>query len=134
MWRWVTAMALAFGLAGGVAQADETAIQGVIDSQIAAFRADDFETAFTYAAPGIQGMFRNPTNFGRMVREGYPMVWRPSQVEYLGTRTQGAIWRQDVLVTDAQGQVFTLAYSMVETAEGWKIAGVELLRQPDVGA
>lgn len=116
------------------AQADEGAIQGIIDDQITAFRADDFDTAFTYAAPNIQGMFGSPSNFGAMVRNGYPMVWRPDGVEYLETRDRGAIWEQDVLITDGTGRLHTLRYSMVETPEGWRIAGVELLRTPDVGA
>lgn len=116
------------------AAADETAIQGVIDDQIAAFRQDDFATAFTFASPTIQGLFRNPDNFGLMVRQGYPMVWRPDAVEYLRAEKRGAIWEQDVLITDGTGTLHTLRYSMIETENGWKINGVQLLRAPDIGA
>ena len=120
-------------LAGG-AQADEAAIRGVIDDQLDAFRADDFASAFTFAAPNIRDIFRDPDTFGRMVREGYPMVWHPGRVQYLGTSEEGASWRQDVLITDEAGRLHTLAYTMIETPEGWKIAGVEILRDPEVGA
>ena len=116
------------------ALADEAAIQGVIDDQIAAFRADDFARAFGYAAPSIQGLFGTPSNFGRMVRQGYPMVHRPAEVEYLDARPEGGGWSQEVLVTDAQGRLHVLRYAMVETEAGWRIAGVEILRAPEVGA
>lgn len=128
------AMTLAALIMGGPAAADPGAIQGVIDQQIDAFRADDFETAFTYAAPGIRSMFGTPSNFGRMVRQGYPMVWRPESVEYLDAAPRGPGWEQDVLVTDSSGRIHRLRYSMVQTQNGWRIAGVSLLRTPDVGA
>lgn len=119
---------------GTLALADEGAIQGVIDDQIAAFKVDDFDTAFTYAAPNIQGLFGNANTFGTMVRQGYPMVWQPGTVEFLGSESAGGVWSQDVLITDLFGRLHTLRYQMVETADGWKIAGVQLLRAPDVGA
>lgn len=125
---------LAAILAAGMAQADEGAIRGVIDDQIDAFRADDFAQAFTYAAPNIQSLFQTPERFGTMVRQGYPMVWRPGSVEYLGTERIGGRWVQEVLVTDGSGRLHLLEYSMVETGDGWKIAGVRLLEAPEIGA
>ena len=121
-------------LAAGAAQADPAAIQGVIDEQIAAFRAEDVDTAFDYAAPNIVAMFRTPGTFGSMVRQGYPMVWRPGSVEYLGAEEAGGSWTQDVLITDAEGRLHTLEYTMVETEAGWKIAGVRLLTEAGIGA
>jgi hypothetical protein len=129
-----TLLSVALALAAAPGLADPEAMQGIIDDQIAAFRADDFAAAFGYAAPGIQGMFRTPDNFGLMVRQGYPMVWRPSRVEYLEARPEGPGWRQEVLVTDAEGRLHKLAYSMVETETGWRIAGVRILSVPEVGA
>ncbi|TFL19982.1 DUF4864 domain-containing protein [Jannaschia formosa] len=125
--------AAAFAALCTPALAQEDAFEGVIGRQIEAFRADDFATAFTFASPGIQGMFRTPENFGRMVRQGYPMVWRPESVEFLSARPEGPGWRQEVLVRDGDGRLHKLAYTMVETAEGWKIAGVQLLRAPEIG-
>lgn len=125
---------LVIGPLGGPARADPVAIQSVIEGQITAFRADDFDTAFGYAAPGIRQMFGTPQNFGTMVRQGYPMVWRPGLVEFLQSEEEGGTWRQDVLITDAEGRLYRLAYAMVETPEGWKIAAVQVLTEPDVGA
>ncbi|CTQ48963.1 DUF4864 domain-containing protein [Jannaschia donghaensis] len=126
-------VSISVALAAGPALADESAIQGVIGSQIEAFKVDDFGTAFTYAAPNIQGMFGSADNFGLMVRRGYPMVWQPGTVEYLGVDDAGALWRQDVLITDGFGRLHKLRYTMVETADGWKIAGVQILEAPEVG-
>ncbi|SDZ43105.1 protein of unknown function [Jannaschia faecimaris] len=129
----LAAVAIALGAVGS-AQADEGAIQRVIGAQIEAFKADDFTTAFTYAAPNIKGMFGTADNFGLMVRRGYPMVWQPGSIEYLGTDSDGAIWMQDVLITDGFGRLHQLKYTMIETPDGWKIAGVQLLEAPEVGA
>jgi hypothetical protein len=112
----------------------DPAIQGTINAQIEAFLRDDFATAFSYASPGIKGVFGTPENFGRMVRQGYPMVWRPSSVRMLELRTvAGNLW-QRVLVTDAAGVSHLLDYQMVQTPDGWQINAVQLLPAPGVGA
>ena len=115
------------------AAADEGAIQDAIGAQIEAFKVDDFGTAFDYAAPNIKGMFGTADNFGLMVRRGYPMVWQPGTVEYLGSDANGALWRQEVLITDGFGRLHKLRYTMVETPDGWKIAGVQILEAPEIG-
>ena len=109
------------------AQAQEAGIEDTITRQIEAFQADDFDQAFGYASPSLQSMFRTSENFRQMVTQGYPMVWRPAQVEYLEQRSEdGAIW-QKVLITDQKGGVHVLDYRMLQTDEGWKINGVTLL-------
>lgn len=124
-----------FGLAIPLAaQGQSDAIEGVIQGQIDAFQQDDFATAFTYASPTIKRFFGNPDNFGSMVRQGYPMVWRPSSVEYLDLKVQGPFQYQKVLVTDAQGVPHLLEYQMIETENGWQINGVRVLAAPPLGA
>jgi hypothetical protein len=121
-------------LAAWPALAQEEPIQSTINSQIEAFRASDFETAFTYASPGIQQMFRTPANFGSMVVTGYPMVVNPAMVEMQDLRTvAGALW-QRVRVTDQKGQAFLLDYQMIEGPDGWLINAVQLQKAADVGA
>ena len=127
---------LAMGLALWVrpAAAQDSAHQAVIASQIEAFQADDFVRAFSYASPTIQNVFRTPENFGAMVKQGYPMVWRPSDVRYLEAREDtGRIW-QKVLVTDGLGERFLMDYRMIRTEEGWRIDAVEMLELPEVAA
>ncbi|WP_171208918.1 MULTISPECIES: DUF4864 domain-containing protein [unclassified Ruegeria] len=128
---------LAVFLSGGLtsaalAQSDE--IEANIAAQIQAFKADDFATAFTFASPNIQRLFQTPENFGAMVRNGYPMVWRPADVRFLELREiSGTLW-QKVMITDGSGQVHLLDYQMIQRENGWKINGVQLLGNADPAA
>ncbi|WP_299685856.1 DUF4864 domain-containing protein [uncultured Tateyamaria sp.] len=131
MHKWVLGWVLAIGLAGGV-WAQDSEIKGVISGQIEAFKADDFEQAFTFAAPSIRQIFRTPENFGVMVRRGYPMVWRPSEVTFLDLREQSGSYVQTVRIEDAEGAVHLLAYAMTQTPDGWRISGVQILEAPGV--
>lgn len=123
----------------GIAQAEDTlppdrGIEATITAQIDAFLVDDFAEAFSYASPNIQGIFGTSERFGQMVRNGYPMVWRPGDVRYLELRdVAGNLW-QKVLIRDRKGGTHILDYQMIETSEGWKINGVQILRAPDVAA
>lgn len=116
------------------AAAQDTEIEGVIRNQISAFEADDFDTAFTYAAPTIKRIFRTPENFGTMVRRGYPMVHRPASIAFLELRSVEGEQVQLVRIEDRSGKFHVLAYRMVQRAEGWRIAGVTLLAAPEVAA
>jgi hypothetical protein len=127
------ALSLSAGLASG-AFAQSAEIEANIAAQIQAFKADDFATAFTFASPNIQRLFGNPDNFGAMVRNGYPMVWRPSDVRFLELReVAGALW-QKVMITDGDGAVHILDYQMIQQENGWKINGVQLLGRADPAA
>ena len=115
-------------------QAQEAEIRGVIADQIAAFQADDFARAFSFASPTIKGVFGDAQNFGRMVQQGYPMVHRPANVRMMDLRDEaGRLW-QRVLVTDQAGRSHVLEYQMIETPEGWQINAVQLLKSAGVGA
>ena len=115
------------------AAAQEGPIRSTIESQIQAFQADDFARAFTFASPTIKGMFGTPENFGAMVKQGYPMVYRPAEVQMMELReVAGALW-QRVRITDQAGAGWYLDYMMVETPEGWRINAVQILPAPDVG-
>ncbi len=109
-------------------------IEATIGAQIEAFKADDFDKAFTFASPNIKGIFGSVERFGQMIRNGYPMVWRPGEVQYLELREfGGALW-QRVMIRDGLGGVHMLDYQMIRTEDGWRINGVQLLPAPDVGA
>lgn len=116
------------------AAAQEAPIRATIQSQIEAFQADDFARAFTFASPTIKQMFGTPENFGVMVKQGYPMVYRPAEVQMMELReVAGNLW-QRVRITDQAGAGWYLDYMMVETAEGWQINAVQILPAPDMGA
>ena len=126
MRRFMVMAVLAIGLGGPLAAQGQD-IEATIGAQIDAFKSDDFAQAFTFASPGIQGMFQTPENFGMMVRQGYPMVWRPADVRFLELREIAGAWWQKVMITDAQGTAYILDYQMIQTENGWKINGVQVL-------
>ncbi|MDA7428108.1 DUF4864 domain-containing protein [Primorskyibacter aestuariivivens] len=113
-------------------QPENKDIQSVIQGQLDAFLADDVSTAFTFAAPNIKGIFGTADNFGRMVENGYPMVWRPGDVRFLELRRFPGGLFQRVEIIDQSGQAHWLDYRMSQTENGWQISGVQILPKPDV--
>ncbi|MFT6676493.1 MAG: hypothetical protein ACJAVM_002697 [Sulfitobacter sp.] len=113
---------LAFG-----ATAQQSEIEDTINQQFEAFKADDFDQAFSYATPNLQKLFQSPENFQRMVTKGYPMVTRPAEVRYLENKQIGATFLQKVQITDAKGFTHILLYQMELTEAGWRIGGVRIL-------
>ena len=131
-------LALAASMAGSLWAQDvvspDPAIESTIQSQIDAFLKDDFETAFTFASPNIRNMFRTPEIFGRMVQQGYPMVWRPEDVTFGELRELGGGLYQTVILKDAAGTLHYLAYRMDMINGQWRISGVQFIQAPDVSA
>lgn len=109
-------------------------IEGTIQSQIDAFQVDDFATAFTFASPNIRRLFGNSDNFGTMVRQGYPMVWRPAEVRFLELRREAELLMQRVMIRDVNGVYHVLEYQMIAAGDGWQINGVRLMSAPGAGA
>ncbi len=120
---------LSFGAA-----AQQADIEATINSQFEAFKADDFDQAFTYATPSLQQLFQTPENFRRMVTSGYPMVWRPAEVRYIDLEEKGGSMFQTVQITDAKGFTHLLLYQLIQTDAGWRIASVQVLDAPGATA
>jgi len=116
------------------AQAPDTLIRYVIRQQFEAFKADDVETAFTFASPMIEQMFGTPERFGQMVQNGFPMVWRPADVTFGGLTQRDGRTVQNVVIKDQAGTIHVLEYEMIETSAGWEINGVRFLRPGELGA
>lgn len=131
----VGVLLLGLTVASARAQSADADIQAVISGQIEAFRADDFETAFSYASPAIKRMFGSPSRFGEMVQNGYPMVSRPADVRFSGLETRAGRTVQSVVVTDQSGALYVLDYEMIAGEDGgWQINGVMVRRTGDAGA
>jgi hypothetical protein len=105
-------------------------IQAVIQNQISAFQADNFEVAFSYAAPNIQRAFGNSRRFAQMIVNSFPMVWRPEEVQYLKLTRSGPYALQRVMITDQQNTLHILLYQLVPINQDWRISGVEILAMP----
>ncbi len=132
--RILLAIVLVIGLATppGAQEPPNPEIERTVQGQIEAFLRDDFVGAFAFASPNIQRFFGNSQNFGAMVRQGYPMVWRPADVQFLEIRKQDLQILQYVLIQDATGVFHVLEYQMVENAGVWQISGVRIIERPEV--
>ena len=138
MRKFITGLTLALSMTGTLwAQevlAPEPGIENTIQGQIDAFLQDDFGTAFTFAAPNIRNIFRTPENFGAMVQQGYPMVWRPERVTFGDLRAIAGGLYQTVILTDTAGNLHYLDYRMEMIDGQWRIAGVQILQAPELSA
>jgi len=132
--RYVIALLLAISLAPAGLRAQGSEIPDVIRDQISAFQADDFTAAFDHASPTIKRLFGTPERFGQMVQSGYPMVYRPADVQMLDLREMGAARLQRVMIRDAEGRLHFLDYQMIPSDAGWQIDGVQIVRDGQVGA
>ena len=126
---------LALLVAGGGDRAhadDAAAIRAVISDQLAAFRRDDGEAAFAFAAPAIREKFGDAANFLRMVREGYGPVYRPREVEFGALSAEDGRLVQRVLLVGPDGVPVTALYFMERQPDGsWKISGCVLTAAAD---
>ena len=110
-----------------VPAAEAQAIRVVVEAQLNAFANDDADKAFSYAAPSIQQMFGSPGNFMRMVRIGYPVVYRPASVVFLKPERLDDDVMQSVQMTDEAGQVWVAYYRMQrQTNKTWRIGGCQV--------
>jgi hypothetical protein len=122
LWRIAAVVAC---LIAGPLRADEAGdIKAVIGDQIHAFEANDITTAYSFASPMIRSLYPSAEVFGAMVQQGYPMIWRPSDVIYYGLRSEGGRMVQRMGFRDAAGQEHLFDYIMSAGPAGWKIDGV----------
>ena len=116
---------LAFGpaRAAPVSAADAKAAQTVIQSQLNAFAADDAKRAFSYAAPSIRTQFGTADNFLLMVRQGYPMVYRPANVSFSKPEMISGKLVQTVQFSDLEGAEWVATYHLErQRNKAWRIS------------
>ncbi len=111
-------------LSSEVAPADARKIKTLIEAQIAAFASDDATKAFSYAAPGIRIASGTPERFMEMVRANYPVVYRPTSVNFLSTGSIDGQVFQAVQMTDGDGHVWLALYALERQLDkSWRISG-----------
>jgi hypothetical protein len=116
-------------------EADWDSIREVIQAQIDAFREDKDELAFSYAAPAIREQFKTAENFMRMVKTGYPAVYRPASVAFVDTAVEDGVPIQVVQFSDSAGAVWIGLYAMQRQPDkSWKVNGCRLLPGKAVSA
>ena len=99
-------------------------VRNIISSQIEAFKENNIKKAYTFAAPNIQAQFSNPEVFGLMVKNGYPIIWRPKSFKFTKFQDFGNKSVQRVLFQSYDGRLETYDYILEKYDDLWKIAGV----------
>ena len=100
------------------------AVRYTISSQIDAFKQNDVKKAYTFAAPNIQAQFPSPDIFGLMVRNGYPIIWKPKSYKFTTFKDLGNRCVQRVLFQSYNGSLESYDYILEKNGSVWKIAGV----------
>ena len=124
---WIIALLISF--LSTLVFADESEIvmkevRNTISSQIEAFKENNIKKAYTFAAPNIQAQFPNPDVFALMVRNGYPVIWRPKNFKFTKFQDLGNRSIQRVLFQSYDGRLETYDYILEKYDDLWKIAGV----------
>lgn len=129
-WRWwlaaaTAALALHAGVnAAPLSSTDEKSVRTVVQGQLAAFANDDANKAFSYAAPNVREAVGTAAGFMSMVRNAYPVVYRPASVAFLKPEGKDDKAIQRVQMTDASGDSWLAIYSLQrQKNKAWRITG-----------
>ena len=133
----VSALLFVFLLAPASAEtADQSAFQAVISGQLEAFKKDDGQTAYSFAAPIVKGIFPSAEIFMGMVKRGYEPIYKNTKYVF-GDLATDSLGRpaQHVIITATNGKRYEAVYAMQQQPDGsWKIAGVQMVEIPGVDA
>ena len=124
-------MICTLGQALAASDADQSAIRGIIQDQIEAFKRDDAVRAFSFATPALQNMFGSQERFMDMVKDGYRPVYRPRSYamgEFKDTPDGTSL---NVRIQDLDGVDWVATYTLEQQADGtWRISGCFLTKEP----
>ena len=112
-------------------EADVKAAAAPIMTQLEAFRRDDYDTAYGFAAAPIKELFDRAA-FERMVKSSYPEIARSTfaVIAQSAVGPDGHVYVR-VRIRGANGNSIEAVYDMVQEAAGWRINGVAT--KPDPG-
>ena len=103
---------------------DEKAVQTVVQNQLAAFASGNADKAFSYAAPDLRKSIGSSAAFMAMVKNSYPVVYRPASVVFLKAEGSGDEMVQKVQMLDASGTPYLAVYSLQRQKDKtWRISG-----------
>ena len=99
----------------------------VIEAQLTAFRANDWQKAHSFAAAPIQREY-SAKMFEEMVRKGYPVIARSVSAQFGVATDNGTEAAIDVIVFAKGGQALRYHYFLIREDGKWKINGVQEVR------
>jgi hypothetical protein len=137
-WCRVLLAVLVVGLAAPVVAQDapnaDAPWQDVISSQIQAFRDHDAPAAFSFAGAGFQVTFPSAEAFFEaIVTSGYAPIMNSTshsfgKFEKLG---ETAVVQEVQLIGNDQA-LYAAVYQLSEEENGWRVQGVQLIKQPGI--
>jgi hypothetical protein len=95
----------------------------VVETQLAAFRENDYLKAFTFAAAPLRKQF-TLESFEEMVRKGYPAIAQSKAVTFGVIMDDGEQAVVHATVENKTGRFTLYQYLMVREGAEWKINGV----------
>ncbi|MBI4920379.1 MAG: DUF4864 domain-containing protein [Devosia nanyangense] len=109
--------------------------QAVISSQIQAFRDRDAPAALSYAGAAFQEAYTDPQQFYfAIINSGYGPIAESRSHSFgpykLLTPDQVL---QDVKFTGNDQNLYEAVYQLDKEPDGWRVHGVQLMKQPGVG-
>lgn len=118
-----------------LSDADRQAVQWVINSQISAFKADDHQSAYSYAAPNVRQVFPTVEGFISMVQRDYQPLYRPVSYSFGRSSLEAGEVFQELLVTDDRHHVWQVIYTLEQQEDdSWKVTNVLMLPYQGVSA
>mgnify|MGYP001247913279 FL=1 len=132
--KFLTALLIIFFLSGvsqlkaeQLSNNDKANIKTVVEQQFEAFAKDDFEKAYSYAAPLIKRIFSSPEIFKNMVITQYQAVYRPKKIDFGEAKISRGAPTLNVFLVDPNGNFVTATYLMQRQPDNsWLIAGCYL--------
>ncbi len=108
-----------------VEEADLKAIQLVINGQILAFKSDDHNAAYEFAAPNVRQAFPTVDIFINMVKSGYEPLYRPASYFFgRSMMSEGEVY-QELIISDATRQLWQVIYTLSQQQDqSWKVSNV----------
>jgi hypothetical protein len=106
-------------------------LTGIVETQLAAFRANDYAKAYVFAASELKAIF-SVQDFEEMVKTSYPIIAQSSEVEF------GTVFDRDgeeavvnaLVKNTADKRSAQYRYTFRKEEGGWRITGVTEIK-PD---
>jgi len=108
--------------------AEEKSVRAVVEGQLAALARDDAAKAFSFAAPNVRQAVGSAPLFLAMVRQSYPVIYRPASVAFLKPEGNDDQAIQRVQMLDASGNAWLAIYSLQRQKDkAWRITGCKVV-------
>jgi hypothetical protein len=110
--------------AGPLAEEEADRVREVIVAQLSALALDDADKAFETATPEVRAAIGSSNRFLAMVRGAYPMVYRPSSVNFHKPEEEAGSVLQLVEIKDGEDKSWLALFALERQPDTtWRISG-----------